>query len=463
MKFVGTQELPGHQHAQTRLSVLNDENVTHSIKEALGERAKNGFLSATDIVEVVSSLEIQAQLTQAGIYRPSIAKSTACHWLSKLGWHHGRHQNGMYADGHEWEDVVKYRKGFVEQFVQYECRFTWDDEGKELTPLSGSAAIRHLPLVLITHDESTFYQNSQRQVYWGCPGKNVTPRPKGEGVTLMVSDFLTSEWGALHDNDQCAINLFFHTQIRSLSHSEAQKIFWPGKNRDSWFTASHLLAQVDNTIDIFQRRTGGCTQGLFIFDNAPSHQKHADDALSAHLMVKGASLFILPIHYTYYPRPLAPKKGWTHNNCGVRMHNGTLPNRQPQPLYYPNDHDSMPRWFKDMEAIICECGLWPNKDLNAQCKDFKCAPNSVDCCCRRILFLQPDFIAQKSQLKERIESRGHICNFYPKYHCELNFIEQYWGAAKAKYCAAPRVKTVHDMETTVRNSLDSVPLAHIQR
>ena len=126
---MGTQELPGHQHAQTRLSVLNNENVTHLIKEALGERAKNGFLLATDIVEVVSSPDIQAQLAQAGIYRPSITKSTACHWLSKLGWRHGRHQNGMYADGHEWEDVVKYRKRFVEQFAQYERHFTWDDEG----------------------------------------------------------------------------------------------------------------------------------------------------------------------------------------------------------------------------------------------------------------------------------------------------------------------------------------------
>ena len=114
VKFLHTQELPGHQHGHTRLSVLNDENIAHQIKEALGEKAKKGFLSATDVMEVVSSPEIQAQLSQAGIYRPSIAKSTACQWLRKLGWQHGRHQNGMYADGHERKDVVEYRKGFVE-------------------------------------------------------------------------------------------------------------------------------------------------------------------------------------------------------------------------------------------------------------------------------------------------------------------------------------------------------------
>jgi hypothetical protein len=46
---------------------------------------------------------------------------------------------------------------------------------------------------------------------------------------------------------------------------------------------------------------------------------------------------------------------------------------------------------------------------------------------RRILSLQEDFISQKSLLQEEIEKRGHKCIFYPKYHCELNFIEMYWG------------------------------------
>jgi hypothetical protein len=119
VRFMHTKELPSHKHGQTRLCVLNDENITHAIKEALGERAKNGFISATDIMEVVASPEIQTQLSQAGIYRPLIAKCTACHWLGKLGWRHGRHQNGMYADGHERKDVVEYRTGFVERFEQY--------------------------------------------------------------------------------------------------------------------------------------------------------------------------------------------------------------------------------------------------------------------------------------------------------------------------------------------------------
>jgi hypothetical protein len=110
----------------------------------------------------------------------------------------------------------------------------------------------------------------------------------------------------------------------------------------------------------------------------------------------------------------------------MRMRDGTLPNGQPQPFYFPDDHDSMPGWFKGMEIIIHECRLWPDTgNLLTQCLSFKCPPGRTDCCCQHILFLQPDFMVQKSQLEELIKSRGHICDFYPKYHCELNFIEQY--------------------------------------
>jgi len=51
-----------------------------------------------------------------------------------------------------------------------------------------------------------------------------------------------------------------------------------------------------------------------------------------------------------------------------------------------------------------------------------CAENRVDCCARRIISLEPDFVAQKGALHEIISTAGHKCVFYPKFHCELNFI-----------------------------------------
>lgn len=47
-----------------------------------------------------------------------------------------------------------------------------------------------------------------------------------------------------------------------------------------------------------------------------------------------------------------------------------------------------------------------------------------------LMAIQPDLQAQKGLLQEAIEKRGHIAIFYPKFHCELNFVEYYWGSAK---------------------------------
>ncbi len=99
-----------------------------------------------------------------------------------------------------------------------------------------------------------------------------------------------------------------------------------------------------------------------------------------------------------------------------------------------------------MEQIIRECGLWPEEGLAAECKGFKCVLGKIDCCCRRVLFEQPDFKAHKSWLEEHITNCGHMCDFYPKYHCELNFIEQYWGAAKKTYQNTQHTSTVEAME-----------------
>jgi hypothetical protein len=146
------------------------------------------------------------------------------------------------------------------------------------------------------------------------------------------------------------------------------------------------------------------------------------------------------------------------------MRSGTLPNGEPHPFYFSEDHPSMPNWFKGMEVIIRERGLWLGEsELLTQCPGFHCPPDRTDCCCRRILFLQPDFVSQKSQLQELIESRGHLCDFYPKYHCELNFIEQYWGAAKLRFRVAGRAATIKEMEKKVIQCLDDVPLLHIQK
>ena len=52
------------------------------------------------------------------------------------------------------------------------------------------------------------------------------------------------------------------------------------------------------------------------------------------------------------------------------------------------------------------------------------------CCARRILRAERDFQDQKGRLQGEVEALDHRVLFYPKFHCELNFVECYWCRAK---------------------------------
>jgi hypothetical protein len=70
-------------------------------------------------------------------------------------------------------------------------------------------------------------------------------------------------------------------------------------------------------------------------------------------------------------------------------------------------------------------------------------------------------MTQKSCLEEFVTLCGHICDFYPKYHCELNFIEQYWGAAKFHYRNTTRTTNIVEMEKNMFVCLDDDLLIQI--
>ena len=53
-----------------------------------------------------------------------------------------------------------------------------------------------------------------------------------------------------------------------------------------------------------------------------------------------------------------------------------------------------------------------------------------------------------------MESRGHLCVFFPKFHCELNAIERVWCHAK-KYSHAHANGTITKLRKIVPESLDT--------
>jgi hypothetical protein len=57
---------------------------------------------------------------------------------------------------------------------------------------------------------------------------------------------------------------------------------------------------------------------------------------------------------------------------------------------------------------------------------------SHTCCMRKVLECQQDFQDEQPLLQQVIEQAGHKCYFLPKFHCELNPIEMYWGWTKIR-------------------------------
>ena len=58
----------------------------------------------------------------------------------------------------------------------------------------------------------------------------------------------------------------------------------------------------------------------------------------------------------------------------------------------------------------------------------------TDCHMRKMIVSQQDFKSEKPLIQLICKEVGHECWFLPKFHCELNPIEMYWGWVKAHAC-----------------------------
>ena len=141
---------------------------------------------------------------------------------------------------------------------------------------------------------------------------------------------------------------------------EARIYFKAGKGQDGYFDCVDLCAQTALAIELHVDNFGGTTITAFGFDNAPGHQKRADDALSAHHMPKNAKI-------------------WNGKHGKCKMQSGKLPNGALQDLYFPEDHLTMPGWIKGMSLILAEHNFKEEATPCAQCKGFNCANPKAAC------------------------------------------------------------------------------------
>ena len=114
---------------------------------------------------------------------------TARNWLRELGFKWNDIHKGVYIDGQEREDVVRYRNGvFIPCFDQILPTLReWDETGNQL--------IKELPFsekekILVTHDVSTFDANDGKRWIW-IQGDAHPLGEKSKDRGIMVSEFVT--------------------------------------------------------------------------------------------------------------------------------------------------------------------------------------------------------------------------------------------------------------------------------
>ena len=440
------EELPPNNYGKGNKCHIDDEDLAQEIQLHLQGLGK--YIKASDIIHYLDTPEMLSRLGR----KKTISERTARNWMKRMGYRWTKDPKGQYADGHERANVIAYRQKILIpawSILQAKTR-RWAADNID----GADSASDGRKTVVWFHDESIFYAHDRRKQRWVHKSETAVPYTKGEGASLMVADFVSADYGWLRSPDGA---------------EKARVLFKPGKNRDGYFTHEDIIQQAEHAIDILTRHYPQ-DDHVFVFDNAPTHLKRAEGALSARKMPKSTSKpghnFGVEVNVTGEDGKLVYGPDGKVIKVKVPMSNGTLPDGREQSFYFPEGHEHA-GMFKGMAIILEErgfTGVTGRKSKNAQCgKNFSCKPGATDCCCRRILYNQPDFVGVESLLEKACKARNSQVLFLPEFHCELNPIEQCWGTAKREYRLLPPSSKEADLETNVLGSLEEVSLISIRR
>jgi hypothetical protein len=358
-----------------------------------------------------------------------ISLKTSHRWMLLLGFKYGKWKKGVYIDGHERGDVVSYRKKFLERFANYRKR-TIEYDGEDMSRVFGPQQEPGRPLIVIYHDESTYYANDDGGYGW-FESERPPLRKKGQGLSLMVSDFICSCHG-------------FLPGVRELLEA--------GENREGYWTSDHLVEQLKcKALPIFAEYHPNCDL-LFIFDNSSNHAALPEDARVASRMNLNAGGGNVPIM----------RNGWFIDRNG---------NRVVQEMFYldDSDPDNIVAVPKGIKMILKERNLWPRGRFNLSCKLVADHKDDGSCCARKLMSIQPDFLENNTKLTDCAETFSNsrddlevLIDFLPKFHCELNPIELCWSESK-RHVRKECDYTFEGLKEHVPKSFEHIDILHIRK
>lgn len=216
------------------LSWMEDEDLIFSVKEWTTKTGESKYSSQYELISSISILSGVTSYSLAQfvhkylqIHRPELSgherdtqeeleRSILCggitqsdgsidcqigirsriarRWLNRLGYKWKEVQKGVFFYGHKREDVVEYRETFLDEMKALLPYFVEFSEDGSILPkdYSKDCAVggpNKRPIIMITHNESTFSANDGQRKVWTQDGNGIL-QPKGRGKEIMVSDFL---------------------------------------------------------------------------------------------------------------------------------------------------------------------------------------------------------------------------------------------------------------------------------
>ena len=87
----------------------------------------------------------------------------------------------------------------------------------------------------------------------------------------------------------------------------------------------------------------------------------------------------------------------------------------------------------------------------------------INCCLKCVLSREPEFLVQKEWLTTVVTAAGFTIMFFPKYHCEFNFIGMIWGWCKNLH-RRTRTYNYNGLKAKLPITLsETMPLAFVRR
>ncbi|KAI5116463.1 hypothetical protein M0805_006723 [Coniferiporia weirii] len=436
---------------------LDNETICQKAKVYLASQAISKIkpsLFRKVIIEDILPM-ISATSNNRKVPPMEVALTTVRRWLRKLGYSRHSTKKGIYVDGHERPDVIESHTKFLRDIEQYE-KLSRRYEEETLAPLPLNLGPGEREHILIVQDESIFHVNDQCQEMWLANGERPLHQ-KGNGHAIHISDFLCegSGTGRLSLTES---QLAEHSKLPSdqqLQITDVWKVIYPGKNHDKWWDMPQLLTQTKHAVDIFECIQPGAT-AIFVFDCSSAHKAFAGDALNVNNMNVNSGGKQSMLRDTIIPLNNPPPKINAQDTRGLA-----------QSMVYPTDHPDadlrgkpkgMVQVLRERESVWDKLseefgnkrvvGVCANCKLSQKKKDAlrritaaeqagqedqlsdddlqaaeELVPESENnwCCAKRILSLQQDFVDEIPMLQAYIQSWGHVCLFFPKFHC-LKFI-----------------------------------------